>query len=101
MEACYRKHKPLDCLIQRLAQILCDNQAVEQTNIKDKKGWTPLHTAAYFNNIEMILILLDHNANARAVTNSLEKPSDLTEHELNLKILSSQHCTHTHPILAL
>ena len=49
---------------------------------RNENGWTPLHTAAYFNNVDMTLLLVDRGANIHAISHSFEKPSDLTENEL-------------------
>ena len=51
---------------------------------RNENGWTPLHTAAYFNNVDMTLLLVDRGANIHAISHSFEKPSDLTESELVL-----------------
>ncbi len=119
VQTCYRKNQPLDFIIQdntpyssllhlaavknyvRLAQFLFENPTKVQMDIKDKNGWTPLHTAAYYNSIEVVLILLSHNANTEAVSNSLEKPRDLTKHELILELLSSPYCTCTSNICSV
>ena len=56
---------------------------------RNENGWTPLHTAAYFNNVDMALLLVDRGASIHAISQSLEKPSDLTENELILSILDN------------
>ncbi len=75
----------------RLAELLCVSNLIS-TEIRDKNGWTPLHVAAYFGNIEVVLVLFEHKANTNALTNSFEKASNLTNHELVLSVLGS----HTH-----
>ena len=71
----------------RLAEYICTNQLMSNET-RDKNGWTPLHVAAYYSSVDVVLVLVDHNANKNSVTlNSSEKPSDLTEHELVLSIL--------------
>ena len=54
---------------------------------RNENGWTPLHTAAYFNNVDMTLLLVDRGASVHAISQSLEKPSGLTENELILSLL--------------
>ena len=54
---------------------------------RDNNGWTPLHTAAYYNNVDMAILLVDRGASVHSISHSFEKPSDLTEHELILSLL--------------
>ena len=44
----------------------------------DRHGWSPLHTAAYSNSLEAVLLLVDSGASVHKLTNSYQKPSDLT-----------------------
>lgn len=71
----------------RLAELLCASGLVS-TEIRDKNGWTPLHVATYYSSIEVVLVLFQHKANTNALTRSFEKPTDLSDHELILSILS-------------
>ena len=43
---------------------------------RDSRGWTALHTAAYFNNIDMVLLLTQQGASIHSLTNSYKKASD-------------------------
>lgn len=70
----------------RLADYVCTHW-VPSLEVRDKKGWTPLHTAAYYNNVEMALLLVGRGANIHTITHSYQKPSDLTEHELILSLM--------------
>ena len=49
---------------------------------RDKNGWTPLHNAAYYNSLDVVLLLVEGGANIHALTHSFEKALDLTDHEL-------------------
>ena len=49
---------------------------------------TPLHTTAYHCSVDLTILLLEFGASNNALTNSYEKASDLTEHELILELLS-------------
>ena len=70
----------------RLAEYICTNQLMS-TESRDKNGWTPLHVATYYSSVDVVLVLAEHNVNTNSLTNSFEKPSDLTEHELVLSVL--------------
>ena len=59
---------------------------------RNSKGWTSLHTACYFNNTDVAYLLVQYGANVNSLTNSYEKSSDLTEHELILDILEGDVC---------
>ena len=73
----------------RLTEFLCSMHLLS-TEVRDKNGRTPLHVATYYNNIEVVLVLVEHKANANSLTYSFEKPSDLTDNELVLAILDSE-----------
>jgi ankyrin repeat protein len=49
----------------RVAQLLLDHGADVSTRRKDH--WTPLHTASYYGNIEILHLLLDHGADPEAI----------------------------------
>lgn len=70
----------------RLADYLC-RYCLTPIETRNHKGWTPLHTACYFNNTDVAYLLVQYGANVNSLTHSYEKPSDLTEHELILDIL--------------
>lgn len=54
---------------------------------RDKNGWTPLHTAAYYNCLDVAMLLVEQGANIHALSHSFEKPADLTQHQLILTLL--------------
>lgn len=58
---------------------------------RDKNGWTPLHSAAYYNNLDVAMLLVEQGTNVHALTHSFEKPGDLTEHQLILTLLEDHH----------
>ena len=58
---------------------------------RNENGWTPLHSAVYYNNVDLALLLVDRGANVHAISHSFEKPTDLTENELILSILEQNH----------
>ena len=69
-----------------LVDYICRHQ-LSSLEIRDRNGWTPLHTAAYYNCLEVVVLLMEQGANHHALTHSYEKPSDLTEHQLILELL--------------
>lgn len=73
----------------RLAKYLLKHQVVDQ-DFRDRYGWTPLHTAAYHCSVDVMILLLEYGASNHVLTNSYEKASDLTEHELILELLSHE-----------
>lgn len=72
----------------RLANYILSNHMVA-TETRDRNGWTPLHTAAYYNSLEVSLLLADHGANINSLTHTYEKPADMSEHELIIDLLES------------
>ena len=68
-----------------LRQRLCELEA------RDRKGRTPLHTAAYFNNVDVTLLLVQNGASTHSLTNSYEKASDLTTNRLIHCILQEEY----------
>ena len=75
----------------RLAKFLLKHRIVE-TDFRDAYGWTPLHTAVYFSNIDVLLVLIQYGASVHILTNSYEKATDLAEHELIQHILREEEC---------
>ena len=73
----------------RLARYILKHQLVD-SNSRDRMGWTSLHVAAYYNSIDVLLLLVQHGASVHTLTNSYEKSSDLTDHELILDILKDE-----------
>ena len=71
----------------RLAKYILKHKLVDG-DFRDRYGWTPLHTAAYHCSVDITILLLEFGASNNALTNSYEKASDLTEHELILELLS-------------
>ena len=74
----------------RLAAYLLQSK-ISQLEARDKKGRTPLHTAAYFNSIDIVLLLVQSGASTHSLTNSYEKASDLTTHGLIHSILQEEY----------
>jgi ankyrin repeat protein len=74
----------------RLAAYLLQSK-ISQLEARDKKGRTSLHTAAYFNSIDIVLLLVQSGASTHSLTNSYEKASDLTTHGLIHSILQEEY----------
>ena len=74
----------------RLAAYLLHNK-ICQLEARDKKGRTALHTAAYFNSIDIVLLLVQSGASTHSLTNSYEKASDLTTHGLIHSVLQEEY----------
>ena len=76
-----------------LADYLCRHH-LTNLETRDRRGWTALHTAAYYNSVDVVLVLAEYGANTHSLTHSTyEKPSDLTEHELIHVILEGSQIT--------
>lgn len=73
----------------RLAKYILSHQLID-TESRDRRGWTPLHTAAYYNSLDVTLLLVQYGASIHSLANSYEKASDLTEHELISAILQEE-----------
>ena len=71
----------------RLANYILKHKLVN-VDFRDRYGWTALHTAAYHCNVDVVILLLENGASNNVLTNSYEKATDLTEHELILELLS-------------
>jgi ankyrin repeat protein len=54
----------------RVAQLLFDRGA--DVNTRGKDGWTPLHLASNYGNVEIVRLLLDHGADLDAATGNME-----------------------------
>ena len=67
-----------------LSHSLCDLEA------RDRRGWTPLHTAAYHGSLDMVLLLVQSGSLVHSLANSYEKASDLTNHELIRTLLQEE-----------
>lgn len=74
----------------RLASYLINHRLCKLEG-RDRKGWTALHTAAYYNSIDIVLLLIQSGASAHSLANSYEKASDLTTHELIHTILQEEY----------
>lgn len=73
-----------------LLDYVCRNQ-LSSIEIRNKDGWTPLHTAAYYNSLDVAMLLVEQGANIHALTHNYEKPSDLAQHLLILALLEDHH----------
>ncbi len=73
----------------RLAKYVLSHQLID-TEARDRRGWTPLHTAAYYNSTDVVLLLVMYGASVHSLADSYEKASDLTEQELILAILQEE-----------
>ena len=65
----------------RLASYLLTHRICD-LEMRDRRGWTPLHTAAYYNSLDMAILLVQNGASVHSLANSYEKASDLTNHQL-------------------
>ena len=74
----------------RLTSYLLNNH-LYKLDARDKKGWTALHTAAYYNSIDVVLLLVQSGASAHSLAYSYEKTSDLTTHKLIHSILQEEY----------
>ena len=74
----------------RLASYLLQH-SVCKMEARDSRGWTALHTVAYFNNIDMVLLLTQQGASIHSLTNSYEDASDLTTHKLVYSLLREEY----------
>ena len=74
----------------RLASYLL-NHGLCTLEMRDRNGWTALHVAAYHNNIDMVLLLVQTGASIHSLANSYEKASDLTSHKLIYSILQEEY----------
>ena len=59
-----------------LSHKICDLES------RDENGWTPLHTAAYYNSLDTALLLMEYGSSVTCLTSSLETPFDLTQDKL-------------------
>ena len=59
-----------------LSHSLCELEA------KDRRGWTPLHTATYHGSLDMVLLLIECGASVTSLTTNLEVAFDLTQNKL-------------------
>lgn len=73
----------------RLARYVLKHQLVDPDS-RDREGFTPLHIAAYNCSTDVVLTLIEYGASIHSLTNSYEKASDLTDHELILEILNEE-----------
>ncbi len=73
----------------RLAYYVLKHQIVDQ-NKRDRTSWTPMHMAAYHGSVDVLLLLIEFGASIHSITNSYEKSSDLTDHDLILDILTEE-----------
>ena len=69
-----------------LAILLLDTHLVE-VDCKDRNGWIPLHTAAYYNNVDLVLLLKEYGSNTDARDLEGLTPDLMTEDPLVADIL--------------
>jgi len=67
-------------------EFLLDNGAL--VDVQDRDGWQPIHAAVCWGQDAAIEMLFNHGADLDAKTNNNERPSDLTEDEELLEILT-------------
>ena len=65
----------------RLASYLLSHSLCE-LEARDRRGWTPLHTATYHGSLDMVLFLIECGASVTSLTTNLEVAFDLTQNEL-------------------
>ena len=65
----------------RLASYLLTHRICD-LEMRDRRGWTPLHTAAYYNSLDAAILLLQNGAFVHSLANSYHKASHLTNHQL-------------------
>lgn len=73
----------------RLARYVLKHQLVDP-DVRDRQGFTPIHIAAFNGSVDAVLLLIEYGASIHALTNSYEKTSDLTDHELIIDILNEE-----------
>lgn len=73
-----------------LSNYVCRHR-LSSLETRDKNGWTPLHAAAYYNNLDVTMLLMEQGANVHAITHSFEKAADLTDHQLIHALLEDHH----------
>lgn len=74
----------------RLASYLLSHKLCELES-RDRRGRTAIHSAAYHNSLDMVILLVQSGASVHSLTNSYEKASDLTNHELILSVLQEEY----------
>lgn len=75
-----------------LANFVCRHR-LSSTETRDKNGWTALHTAAYYNSLDVVMLLSQKGTNMHALTHSFEKAADLTDHQL-IQTLLEDHSSY-------
>jgi ankyrin repeat protein len=73
----------------RLARYVLKHELVDP-DVRDREGFTPIHIASYNSSTDALLLLIEYGASIHSLTNSYEKPSDLTNDELILEILAEE-----------
>ncbi|RWS28945.1 protein phosphatase 1 regulatory subunit 12A-like isoform X7 [Leptotrombidium deliense] len=78
--------------ISILGTLLNDKTLRAQLNIDalDNEGWTPLHAACYFQQPGAVELLLQRSADIDKKTGTGQSVTDLTDHELILKIIDER-----------
>ena len=74
----------------RLTSYLVNNKHCD-LEARDRRGWTALHTASYYNSLDVVLLLVQSKASVHSLANSYEKASDLTNHQLIRSLLLEEY----------
>lgn len=74
----------------RLTSYLLDNKLCE-LEARDRRGWTALHTASYYNCLDVAILLVNSGASVHSLANSYEKASDLTNHDVIHSLLQEEY----------
>jgi ankyrin repeat protein len=59
-----------------------------KVNVPGDIGWTPLHRAASYDNVQLVRLLLEHGADVNARDRSGKTPSQLATQQEVVEVLS-------------
>ena len=65
------------------------DQGSADINAKNGRGWTPLHVAAFWNRIEIAMLLLENGANPAAEDSNGKTPEDVAIETGNYEMVAS------------
>ena len=74
----------------KLTSYLVNNKLCD-LEVRNRRGWTALHTASYYNSLDVVLLLVQSGASVQSLANSYEKASDLTNHQLIRSLLLEEY----------